>query len=109
MVLPLCTPLLLIVVLWDAAVPGLAVKVTLFTTTVPVPEEAVKVPVWLAAAPPKFMLQSRPRGCLRIRTGAGPMGCGRLTGALNRAVSVAKSGAGSIACCIGFRFICCIL
>ena len=38
-VLPLATPLVLIVVLCDAAVPGLAVSVVPFTATVPVIED----------------------------------------------------------------------
>ena len=51
MVLPLANgvPRLLIVVLMAAVVPALAVKVVPFTVTVPVPEVALKVPVWLAA------------------------------------------------------------
>jgi hypothetical protein len=53
MVLPAATPLELIVVLCDAAVPGLAVKTVPFTVTVPVSEvvEAVNVPVSCAPVP----------------------------------------------------------
>jgi len=67
------------------------------------------VPVWLAPEPPKFMLQSRFRVCFGFRHGAGRMGSGPRNGALNRAASVAKSGAVANARCAGFRFICCIL
>ena len=55
-VLPLATLFALIAVVCDAAVPGLAVNVVPFTTAVPVIDEAVNVPVWLALAPPATRL-----------------------------------------------------
>jgi hypothetical protein len=68
-----------------------------------------KVPVWVAAAPAKFMLQSRFRGSPRVGLGGLRMGHRSETGALNRVASVAKSGAVANARCAGFRFICCIM
>src|SRR5271157_4558424 len=99
-----------------AATGAAAANVTLSTSTreLVVALLVVTVPVKVAGAPSKPVLQSS----FMASFGAGAGGSRRLgkwkidrslVGALNRAASVARSGAVADAPCAGFRFICCMM